>query len=191
MSILEKEIICRILANIKIAQGVIDDVVSIKNRLIPLALSGELREKDFYKISSMLTPQSRSPLWEKYFILKNNCERIGAQESNGDFKKNGIFYEYKASGFNLDNALHIVQIRLFHECDYLIQSITDSIVYTFKLTHNQMKNETKLLKASVAHGTNITNKNNANLELRMTIYKESKEWNRWIKEYSVNSDVLF
>ena len=98
----------------------------IRQYLIDLALSGSITESDFYQITSLLSPQSRSPLWEKYFISKYDCAKVNKNEKRGDVHKSGRFYEFKASGFNQDDGLHIVQIRLWHDCDYIIQSISSA-----------------------------------------------------------------
>lgn len=137
----------------------------------------------FIKSPVLLTPQSRSPLWEKYFIRKHNCRSVNRNDNCGDLEKNGKYYEYKASGFNRDNALHIVQIRLWQNCDYIVESITDSGPITFILTHDQMEEETVRCKAASAHGTKSVTAVNARNELRMTIRRESEHWDRWTTEY--------
>ena len=109
----------------------------------------------------------------------------------GDFKKGSKYYEYKASGFNQNNSVNIVQIRLWQQCDYIIQSITYEEINTFLLKHNDMIMETDLCRASSAHGTKTANKDNKNKELRMTIYKESENWDRWQKKYLVNNNNVF
>ena len=53
-------------------------------------------------------------MWQNYFIKKHDCEKVSKDEDKGDFKKNGIHYEYKGSGYNQDNAVNMVQIRLRH-----------------------------------------------------------------------------
>ena len=71
-----------------------ETVESVKDELIDLTLEEqEISEQDFYKISSVLSTQSRSPLWENYFIKKHDCERVSKNENRGDFKKNGRHYE--------------------------------------------------------------------------------------------------
>lgn len=184
MSPSEKDIIKRILSRVKDTREVIDLGAQIKGRLIPLTLDGELSERDFYRISSLLSSQSRSPLWERYFIKKHKCEKVGAQSNSGDFEKNGIFYEYKSSGYNRDNVMHIVQIRLWQKCDYVIQAISDETIHTFILKHKEMQEETKLCKAAGAHGTKTSNVDNKNVELRITIDKESSNWQRWCDKYA-------
>ena len=148
-----------------------------------------ISEQDFYKISSVLTPQSRSPLWENYFIKKHDCERVNKNEDRGDFKKNGMYYEYKSSGYNQNNSVNIVQIRPWQDCDYIIQSISDDGATTFVLTHTEMKLEMEKLKASRAHGTQAL-VNNENIEYRMTLKRDSAHWNRWINNYHKEGDIF-
>lgn len=180
-----KETVKYILAHIHDVRKVIDKVYFIKDDLIELTLSGSIAEIDFYHITSLLTPQSRSPLWEKFYIKKHNATKISAQTNKGDFMLNETAYEYKASGFNVNDALHVVQIRVWQECDYIVQSIQYDKVYTFRLTHAQMEKEIKLCKASSAHGTLESNKNNQNVEMRFTIYFGSEDWKRWLSRYQL------
>lgn len=156
---------------------------TIRKELIDLTLSEVISESDFYKISSVLSPQSRSPLWQNYFIAKYDCEKISSGENRGDFRKNGIHYEYKSSGYNKNNAVNILQIRLWQDCDYIIQSISDDGAVTFLLTHAEMMSETEILKASSAHGTRQALKENKTKELRMTLHRNATDWHRWIKNY--------
>ena len=100
-----KETIDFILDNIDKSRRLKDSAESIKDELIDLTLRQEISEQDFYKIGSVLTPQSRSPLWQNYFIKKHDCERVSKDEDRGDFKKNGRYYEYKCSGYNQNNSV--------------------------------------------------------------------------------------
>ncbi len=72
----------------------------IRGRLVELAMAGIICERDFYRIASVLTPQSRSAIWQNYFIKAHGGRRVRAAENRGDFEKNGMVYEYKASSFN-------------------------------------------------------------------------------------------
>ena len=115
------ETISYILDNIDESRRVKDSAVNIKEKLIDLTIEEQvISEQDFYRISSVLTPQSRSPMWEKYFIKKHDCEKVKRNEDRGDLKKNGRYYEYKCSGYNQNNSVNIVQIRPWQDCDYII-----------------------------------------------------------------------
>ena len=113
-----------ILSHLPVGENLKNAAYEVREYLIDLVQSGDSKEKDFYRITSLLTPQARSPLWEKYFTAKHECRKVNKDENRGDIEKDGIFYEYKASGFNQDKGLHIVQIRLWHDCGYIIQSIS-------------------------------------------------------------------
>ena len=157
--------------------------------MIDLTIRRVISEQDFYKISSVLSSQSRSPMWENYFIKKHDCEKVKISENRGDFKKNDIYYEFKCSGYNQDNAVHIVQIRPWQKCDYIVQSISDDGATTFVLTHAEMMLEMDNLKAARAHGTQAL-VNNENIEYRMTLKKDSADWDRWINNYHKEGDIF-
>lgn len=172
-----------VLESLDVKDEIAHAAYEIKDSLIDIVTRGLLEEIDFYNITSVLSPQSRSPLWEKYFIRKHGCRSVNRNEDRGDLEKGGRYYEYKASGFNRDNALHIVQIRLWQNCDYIVQSISRDRVITFILTHDQMTQETVRCKANSAHGTKSVTALNERNELRMTLFIDSDHWDRWIAEY--------
>lgn len=186
-----KDTIRYILDNIDESRRVLNSVVSIRKKLIDLTIEDQvISEQDFYKISSVLSTQSRSPLWENYFIKKHDCERVKKEEDRGDFKKNGRYYEYKSSGYNQDNSVHMLQIRPWQDCDYIIQSISDDGATTFVLTHAEMMFEMKKLKASPAHGTRKALVNNKNIEYMMALKRDSADWQRWINNYRKKDDYF-
>ena len=183
------ETISFILDNIDESRKVKDRTESIKDKLIDLTLGKVITEQEFYRISSVLLSQSRSPLWENYFIKKHDCERVNKSENRGDFKKNGRYYEYKSSGYNQNNSVNMIQIRLWQDCDYIIQWISDDGATTFVLTHAEMMLEMEKLKASRAHGTRAL-VNNENIEYRMTVKRNSADWDRWINDYHKEDDIF-
>ena len=183
------ETISFILDNIDESRKVKDRTESIKDKLIDLTLGKVITEQEFYRISSVLLSQSRSPLWENYFIKKHDCERVNKSEDRGDFKKNGRYYEYKSSGYNQNNSVNMIQIRLWQDCDYIIQWISDDGATTFVLTHAEMMLEMEKLKASRAHGTRAL-VNNENIEYRMTVKRNSADWDRWINDYHKEDDIF-
>ncbi len=124
-----------ILDNIDDSRRVLNSVVSIRKKLIDLTIRRVISEQDFYKISSVLSSQSRSPMWENYFIKKHDCEKVKISENRGDFKKNDIY------------------------------------------------------KAARAHGTQVL-VNNENIEYRMTLHKDSADWDRWINNYHKEGDIF-
>ncbi len=159
-----------ILDSLHVKDGIVHAAYEIKNYLIDLVLDGFLEEMDFYNIMIALSPQSRSPFWEKYFIQKYGCRPVNRNEDRGDLEKDDRYYEYKASGFNRDNALHIVQIKFWQNCDYIVQSISSYGVITFVLTHDQMIQEAIRCKATSAHGTRSVTTLNERNELRMILF---------------------
>ena len=186
-----KKTIRYILDNIDSSRSVLNRVASIRKELIDLTLEEQvISEQNFYKISSVLSTQSRSPLWENYFIKKHDCKRVNKNEDRGDFKKNGRYYEYKSSGYNLGNSVHLLQIRPWQDCDYIIQSISDDGAITFVLTHAEMKLEMERLKASPAHGTKEVVADNKKIEYMMTVERGSADWDRWISNYRKEEDIF-
>ena len=185
-----KKTIRDILDNIDKSRRLKESIESVKDELINLTLGQEISERDFYKISSVLTPQSRSPLWENYFIEKYDCERVNKNENRGDFKKNGRYYEYKCSGDNQNNSVNILQIRPWHDCDYIIQSISDDRATTFVLTHAEMMLEMKKLKASPTHGTPKALEDNKTIEYGIRVKRGSVDWDRWINDYRKEGDIF-
>lgn len=175
-----------VLEHFDIVEKVRHFVFEIRKDLLSLALKNKITEKNFYKITSLLNPQSRSTLWQDYFVQKNQYEQVKAKEDKGDFKVGNKYYEYKVSGFNVGNVLHLVQIRPWQECSYIIQSIQKDKVFTFELTNKQMKKEIKLCHGSSAHGTKTANIDNKNKELRMTIKIGDSNWERWLKLYKIH-----
>jgi len=158
-----------------------------KKELMEKFIDSKIPSKTFYKATSILSSQSRSPAWEKAFILKNNAEKISSSLGKGDLLHKKIYYEYKISGRNVDKAIHVVQVRMWQNVSYIIQYITDYFdIITFKLSHDQMNDELEILKATAAHGTKKANKDNENIEYRFTIHKESKHMDRWVSKYKTN-----
>ena len=179
-----------ILDNIDESRKVKMSVESIKDELIDLTLGKLITEQEFYRISSVLLSQSRSPLWEKYFMKKHDCERVNKDEDRGDLKKNGRYYEYKSSGYNQNNSVNMIQIRLWQDCDYIIQWISDDEAITFVLTRTEMELEIKKLKAASAHGSKKALEFNKNKELRMTLKRDSADWDRWISNYRKGGNIF-
>ena len=186
-----KKTIHAILDSIDKSRRLKETVESVKDELIDLTFEQEISEADFYKISSVLSTQSRSPLWENYFIKKHDCERVSKNEDRGDFKKNGRYYEYKSSGSNQNNSVNILQIRPWQDCDYIIQSISDDRATTFVLTHAEMMLEMDRLKASPIHGTRKALEDNKTIEYGMRVKRGSTDWDRWISNYRKEDGIFF
>lgn len=48
-----------------------------------------------------------------------------------------------------------------------------------------------LCKASSAHGTVDSNTLNQNIEMRMTIKKDSVDWGRWMNDYLIDPSLYY
>ena len=82
-----KDTIRYILEHIDDSRKVLSSAVSIKDKLIDLTFEQVISEQEFYKISSVLSPQSRSPMWKNFFIEKHDCERVNKNEERGILKR--------------------------------------------------------------------------------------------------------
>ena len=183
-----KDVVAGLIQDAGKTREYIDKTYMVEPHIIELVFNNDITERDFYHITSFLTPQARSPLWQNYFIEKIGAQKIPAANNTGDFLWKGKFYEHKISGFNKDKNLHVVQVRTWQGCDYIIQYLDEkhNPPVTFVLTGDEMKEELKLLKVSSAHGTKKANKNNENIEYRFTLVLDSKDWERWCKLYKTD-----
>ena len=163
----------------------VDRLYKVRQHLVPMATKQIISEVEFYRLAVMLKPQAYSSLFQNYFIIKIKAEKVGAQKGKGDFKWKGNYYEYKISAFNIDECLHIVQVRLWQECGYVVQYMDKKNIppITFILNHQQMMEELNICNASSAHGTVEANKTNINREFRFTVKQDTKNWERWVKCY--------
>ena len=171
-----------ILENFSLINNKIKWIQSNKENILQLVLQGEIKELSFYKLTSLLSTQSRSVLWEKYFKEKNEYQSVSKSANKGDLKKDNKYYEYKVS-LNDQIDFRLLQIRIWQDCDYIFQFITFENIYTFQLTKQQMIKEMRLCGVNFAHGTKESNRNNENIEYTMTIKKDSDNWQRWIDNY--------
>lgn len=149
---------------------------------------------DFAKAMLCLNPQSYGSR-----VDKRLSEILGLLPTNdqdrGDRKSiNGKYLEWKGSFFTSSNtALNLVQIRPWQNIDYIyyafdMRSLNDIKMQLFYLTKNQMDSE--LVKASSAHGTKESNKDNKNKELALRIEADSNDYNRWVQEYGISLENL-
>lgn len=76
-----------ILDNFKIISDKIEWIKNNKDSILKLVLETKISELKFYKITSLLSAQSRSPLWEKYFKIKKGYDTFAKDENRGDLKK--------------------------------------------------------------------------------------------------------
>ena len=172
-----------------IVNDAIKTVAENKKKILDSYVEGEIDAPLFYKSTALLTPQSRSALYENALIRKLGGTKNNARDNIGDAKIAGTNYEIKVSGVNIDKCLHMVQLRPWQNTDYLIQFIDvdrDFKSLYFVLTHEEMIAEIKETKANATHGTMESNKNNQNIEYRITLKKGSVHFRRWVSKYQVD-----
>lgn len=154
-------------------------------------------EKEFVKGMFCLTPQSYGTKLQNYIIRKLGWNSITASDGMGDAMSNtNKKVEIKTSLLTATNdALNLVQIRLFQPVDYYLCVAYDLRIpenykkYMFLLTHDQMKYEVEQENASAAHGTKLINKKNRNIELRFSVMcnDTNSTFERWKTLYEVTS----
>ena len=155
---------------------------SIRAVLAELCIEQSITEPEFYKLSSILIPQSRSFVCIEYFTKKHNGKSVKSSENRGNLKIGEKYYSFKSS-CNDNNKINIVQIRLWQECDFIVQHIEiGKKVTTFLLTREEMKKEVMLMGTS-AHGTEAANLTNQHKEMRISFEVSGDDWNRWIEKY--------
>ena len=162
-------------------------VISNRKSLVRQTLNKQLSEPNFYLYVQFLSAQSAAPLCEEYFRQKNRFKKRKNIDL-GDFQDTyGNHYEYKCSLVNQKNCLNVVQIRKWQDiAGYYIQKVTEEEVYTFQLSRDHMSQECVLLKATSAHGSKKTNKDNKHIELRFTMKVGSDDWYRWCDTYLID-----
>ncbi|MCY4672322.1 MAG: hypothetical protein OXD43_00905 [Bacteroidetes bacterium] len=173
-----------ILANLNDTRKVVRHTYRIRKRLVGLAMAEKISERDFYRITKCAYSAIPKLAMAELLHRGNGGRRVKAADNQGDFKKNGTFYEYKGAGFNEDNVVNIVQIRLWRNCDYTIQSISDNGAVTFMLDHEEMRHKTVIVPATAAHGTRLVTGGSQHVELRMTFGRDSEVWDRWVDQYA-------
>lgn len=91
-------------------------------------------------IMIILSGQQRSPLWEKWFTLKEGLElyKVPSEDDRGDLRKNNQYYELKTAVLDLEGKdKNLVfrgnQIRLWQKLDAYIFITTDKSTRTTKM----------------------------------------------------------
>lgn len=151
-----------------------------------------LSEKEFIKGMLYLNPQSYGARIENHIKKCLGFTKVSAKKNRGDLVNpcTKCYYEVKISLLTPCNlALNLVQIRLWQNVDYYLcvaydlRNVINYRKYVFLLTHDEMKKE--CARASAAHGTSISNSNNKNVELRMSINCDENDetFKRWKEKY--------
>ena len=73
-----------ILQNIEKSRAVVRAAYSIRHQLVESAINGRITEREFYTITSLLSSQSRSPIWERYFREKYGGRKVHKDENRGE-----------------------------------------------------------------------------------------------------------
>ena len=153
--------------------------------------------ESFLYSMALQNPQSYGSRLESFVIEKFNLQRVSSTDGLGDFEDSLCKkYELKVSLITVTNdALNMVQIRPWQGLSgYLMVAFdlrAEPIkLYAFQLTKEQLINETKLMKATSAHGNKKAVKNNQTVELRMSlkIDPENEHFQRWCENY-LNHDL--
>ena len=140
--------------------------------------------KNTFWMLTMMSPPPRGSLMEKRHIKKHPklLTKIGTDVQRGDFvTKSGSYYEYKFSLVNEKRNCCFLQIRLFQDCDYILE-VYDSIekeFYIFLVPHEEMK---QLIKehGRITHGTEKDNDDkNKMYSLRPKLKSTAKEYAIW------------
>ena len=120
-----------------------------------------LKEAHIYCKYNNLSGQFTGPVLEKYIKIKYNMTKNNASSCNGDLKCNETNVEIKASnGGKENNKFNFVQIRMNHNCEYILTAYYLDYtnleklgeLYIFKLNKENIK--PLIVKyGGYAHGT--------------------------------------
>lgn len=141
-------------------------------------------------ICSLLTPQAKSPIYERWILSHFDLKPLSASLGRGDgIDANGNTYEVKISSSNSNKKINIRQIRLFQPIDYYIIGYIDdkenknTIFYL--LTHSQMSQEINK-HGCPTHNTSYYNKSNDNIEYSITLKIDSEQEKGWREKYGIS-----
>jgi len=152
----------------------------------------------FIKKMQFLSPKSFGTRIQNRIIEKNNFDKVGASDDKGDFKKDGIYFEFKTTILTPSNTgANFVNVRTYQQIDgyYCLVVNTNISPYEtmqFYLSKDQMEKELEILKANPSNGTIASNKENKNVPFRFTINfaPGNKNAERWLSKYRINSLML-
>lgn len=124
----------------------------------------------------ILTPQSYGAKINKEIVERGGFEKVKPKDDQGDCAKNGKFAEIKASYLSTTNSWNLIQLRPYQNFDYYIFLLIDNLdnftPYFFVLH----KSDLDYFQVRSIHGTEESNKDNQNIEYKLTVYRESKEF---------------
>ena len=126
---------------------------------------------------TILNPCSYGARIEKYVCKLLNLVTISSKLSLGDFKYKDTFGEFKMSYLSQDLQYHITHIRQWQKFKYYLIMFIDCENDFEPEFYFIPKNVINKFKLSSMVGTQETNLDNQNVDLRVTIKKGSKEHN--------------
>lgn len=145
--------------------------------------------KEFILRCYQKNPQSYGAAIEKRFIEFNGMKKVPAKEDKGDIIEFGEYKEIKASISDTDNyKFNVVQIRPHQDISsyYFLFFEIDSNGNTHKHIFEVPKKQIMNIKGlGLAHGTK--EKKQINQEYRVTIKKESEDWN-FLEQFRVTKE---
>jgi hypothetical protein len=131
------------------------------NHKVEILKEHSLKDAHIYCKIHNLTGQQTGPSIEKYIKNKYNMLKINASSCCGDLSCNGINFEIKVSnGGKENNQFNYVQIRMNHNCEYILTAYYLSYenlhkngeLFIFRLNKENIKS--LILKhGGYAHGT--------------------------------------
>jgi hypothetical protein len=136
-----------------------------------------------------LNPCSYGKRIEQKIVRELGLTPIKANENRGDSKINGEHYEIKVSFLsNLSNAYNVTHLRPWQLINYYLFCLIDCENDFTPMFFVLPKHIVRKLKTNPMNGTESSNENNHNVELRSTIVKGSKEYGYLVK-YNLLEDT--
>jgi hypothetical protein len=124
-----------------------------------------------------LNPCSYGVRIEKKIVLDFEFESVMSKTNRGDGKKNGKYFEIKVTFLsNVTNSYSLTHLRPWQLIDYYMFCLVDcdnDFTPMFFVIPKHMIHKFKL---SPMNGTERSNENNHNIEMRSTIVNGSKEY---------------
>jgi hypothetical protein len=129
-----------------------------------------------------LNPCSYGKRIEQKLIQELGIESIKANVNRGDSKANGKHFEIKVSFLsNLSNAYNLTHLRPWQLIDYYLFCLIDCDNDFTPMFFVIPKHMIYKFKINPMNGTESSNENNHNIEMRSTIVKDSKEYRDLIR----------
>lgn len=129
-----------------------------------------------------LNPCSYGVRIEQKIILDFGLESVKANQNRGDSSKNGKYFEIKVSFLsNVTKSYNLTHLRPWQLIDYYLFCLVDCDNDFTPMFFVIPKHMIYKFKINPMSGTESSNENNHNIEMRSTIVKGSKEYKDLIK----------